>query len=152
MGGGSLLLKQEQNPRYKEVEITIKYAERNREVEQLVTLLRAADKKITCNSDGSEKFLNASEIYYAESVDKKTFLYCEKEIYRTEYRLYQLMELLDGLGFVQISKSCIININVLDSMKTLLNSRMEATLQNGERLNVNRKYLEGIKEKLRTEI
>lgn len=51
-------------------------------------------------------------------------------------------------GFVQISKSCILNINVLDFVRPLLNSRMEATLKNGERLNVSRKYLVNIKSKL----
>ena len=92
--------------------------------------------------------MNASDIYYIESVDKKTFLYCEKEVYRTEFRLYQLMDMLSGLGFVQISKSYILNINTLDSIKPLLNKRMEATLKNGERLHVSRKYLTNIKHEL----
>ena len=62
--------------------------------------------------------------------------------------LYQLLEELGDAGFVQVSKSCILNINVLESIRPLRNSRMEATLSNGERVEVTRKYVSAIKEKL----
>jgi Response regulator of the LytR/AlgR family len=52
-------------------------------------------------------------------------------------------------GFVQISKSCLLNINVLENIRPLFNSRMEATLLNGERVIVNRRYLPDVKEALK---
>lgn len=143
-----MLLKLEQDTARKEIEVVIKYPEMNQDVKRLISLVRSADTKIRCTADGNEKLLNASDIYYIESVDKHTFIYCENEVYRTELRLYQLLEKLSPAGFVQISKSCILNIDVLDSVRPLLNSRMEATLKNGERLNVTRKYLADIKHKL----
>lgn len=143
-----MLLKLEQDTGQKEIEVSIKYAEMSREVKRLVSLIRSADTHIRCIADGKEKLLNASAIYYAESVDKRTFVYCESKVYRTDLRLYQLLETLSPAGFVQISKSCILNIKVLDFVRPLLNSRMEATLKNGERLNVSRKYLVNIRSKL----
>lgn len=143
-----MILKLEQDLTKEDVEISIKYAIMSKDIERLVSLIQSVDIRIKCDFNGTEKLVNASDIYYIESVDKKTFLYCEKEVYRTEFRLYQLMDILTGLGFVQISKSCILNINTLDSIKSLFNSRMEATLKNGERLYVTRKYITSIKHEL----
>lgn len=145
-----MLLKLEQDTDQEEIEVSIKFAEMNQDVTRLISLVRSADTQIRCTADGKERLLNASDIYYIESVDKRTFIYCENKVYRTELRLYQLLETLSPVGFVQISKSCILNINVLDFVRPLLNSRMEATLRNGERLNVSRKYLAEMKRKLQT--
>ena len=143
-----MLLKLEEVTAQKEIEVSIKFPEMNREVMRLIALVRSTDTQIRCVADGKEMLLNASDIYYVESVDKRTFIYCENKVYRTDLRLYQLLETLSPVGFVQISKSCILNIHVLDFVRPLLNSRMEATLKNGERLNVSRKYLVNIKCKL----
>ncbi len=143
-----MLLKLEQDTAREETEISIKFAEMSQDVAKIISFVRSVDIQIKCISDGREKLLNASDIYYAESVDKRTFIYSENKVYRTDLRLYQLLETLSPAGFVRISKSCILNINVLDYVRPLLNSRMEATLKNGERLNITRKYLADIKGKL----
>lgn len=143
--GDGLIFKLEQNPIQEEIEVVIKYAAMNEDIQRILSLLKSADKKIKCVTGGAEKLISISDIYYVESVDKKTFVYCEKEVYRTDLRLYQLLDKLAEHDFVQISKSCILNTNVLDSIKPLTNSRMEAVLKNSEKLYVNRKYLAGIK-------
>ena len=122
-----MILKTEQDLTCRDMEVLIRYAKRNRRLERLI---------------------DASDLYCIESVDKKTFVYLEESVCRTDFRLYQLTDELEHLGFVQISKSCILNINFLESIKTLGNSRMEAALKNGERLHVTRKYLNGIKQAL----
>jgi DNA-binding LytR/AlgR family response regulator len=143
-----MILKLEQGLKKQDIEILITYEKMNQEVEYLASLIQLANKRVRCIYDGNEKFVKASDIYYIESVDKKTFVYCEKEVYRTENRLYQLMKELDKIGFIQIKKSCILNINTLDMIRPMINSRMEATLKNGERLLVTRKYLANIKQEL----
>jgi DNA-binding LytR/AlgR family response regulator len=87
-------------------------------------------------------------IYYIESVNKKTFVHDSGRVYQTKFRLYQLLEELADAGFVQISKYCILNVNVLDAITPLANSRMEATLIDGSWLLVTRKYLRFIKQAL----
>ena len=144
-----MIVKLEQDFSAKDIEVLIKYAQMNKDVDRLASMIKSVSTRIKCHFEGGDKLMNAFDIYYFESVDKRTFVYCEKDVYRTDFRLYQLAEGLAHLGFVQISKSCVLNINVLDSIKPLLNSRMEATLKNGERLFVTRKYLENIKQALR---
>lgn len=144
-----MILKIEQDLACDDVEVSIRYANMNKNVQRMIDLLQAFDMKIKCSDNGIERFVNASDILYAESVDKKTFLYLENHVYRTEFRLYQLAKDLAQFGFVQVSKSCILNINALESVKPLMNSRMEATLKNGEKIYINRKYLSDIKRALK---
>ncbi len=143
-----MVIKTEQDLSCTDMEVLIRYAKINKRVKRLLALIRSFDTRIKCNEENMERYVNVSDIFYIESVDKRTFIYLEKEVLRTDYRLYQLAENLADLGFVQISKSCILNINTLESIKPLINSRMEATLQNGERLYITRKYLGNIKQAL----
>lgn len=73
-----------------------------------------------------------SDIFYIESVDKKSFVYCEKEVFQCSYHLYELEEMLAMSGYVRVSKSTLLNIEKLKGVKTLANSRLEAMLANGE--------------------
>ncbi len=143
-----MLIKLEENLAQTEIEVLIKYAKKNHTVDRLISLIKSADYSVKCSDDNRQLRISAVDIYYIESVDKKTYVYCEKSVYRTELRLYELLYMLSNSGFVQISKSCIVNINALDSIKPLANSHIEATLINGERITVTRKYIADIKTKL----
>lgn len=142
-------IKKQQDPSCPEIEITLRYANEDGKVKRIVSFLRSVEMQIKCDIDNTEKMIGVADIFYIESVDKKTFVYLEKSVYHTDHRLYQLMDDLREYGFVQISKSCILNINVLDSIKPLFNSRMEALLKNGEKVYINRGYLSQVKEALR---
>ncbi len=150
--GDTMIIKVEKDITKKEIEVLIKHNDMNQEVERIITLIQLAEKQIQCNMYGKETLVNISDIYYIESVDKKTFVYCEKAVYRTELRLYQLLEILSKSGFVQVSKSCILNLSKLESFKPLMNSRLDALLKNGERICVTRKYLAIVKHELQKEV
>jgi DNA-binding LytR/AlgR family response regulator len=143
-----MIIKLEEDLSQQEIEVLIRYAQLNKHVKRIISLLKSADNKVKCSLNNNEVWINASAIYYIESVDKKTFVYCEKEVYRTELRLYQIVQELSETNFVQVSKSCVLNLNVLESIKPLLNSRLEATLSNGEHINITRKYIPNIKKAL----
>ncbi len=144
-------IKTEQDLSCSEIEITIKYPKKNRQVNRIVDFLQSFDMQIKCDNDNTERMVDIKDIYYIESVEKKTFVYLEKAVYHTDFRLYQLKDKLQKYGFVQISKSCVLNINALESIKPLFNSRMEATLKNGEKVYINRKYLNDVKKALKGE-
>lgn len=143
-----MIVKLEENLSQEEIEVLIKYCSMNSTVQKLQTLIQSVDKAIKCSSENYDVLVNASDIYYIESIDKHTFVYCENSVYDSDFRLYQLLDELSDVGFIQVSKSCIININVLHCIKPLINSRLEATLSNGERICVTRKYVSAIRKKL----
>lgn len=131
-----------------EPEVTIAYHEMTESVKMVTNYVRYVDQTILCKKDNEEYSILINNIFYLESVDKKVFVYCEKEVFRSNYKLYELEEMLSQAGFVRVSKSVLLNIEKLIGMKTLVNSKLEARLSNGESVCVSRKYLKDIKEKL----
>ena len=146
--GDKMKIKTEQDSSCKEIEVIIKYPQKDKQVDRIIDFLQSFDMQIKCVGNNAGQMINILDIYYIESVDKKTFVYLENAVYRTDFRLYQLKDKLKSYGFVQISKSCILNINTLERIRPLFNSRMEATLKNGEKVNINRNYLNGVKNAL----
>jgi len=110
--------------------------------------VRSVDQSISCKREGEEFSIPLSDVFYIESVDKKTFVYGETEIYQTGLRLAELEKMLSHAGFVRVSKSVILNIEKLQGVKNLANSRLEAFLSNNERICVSRKYLKEIRKVL----
>ena len=74
-------------------------------------------------------------------------MYTEKTVYRCKEKLYELEELLENSSFVRISKSCILNIDYLESVKAVFNGKLEALLSNGEKVIINRHYVSAFKKK-----
>jgi DNA-binding LytR/AlgR family response regulator len=143
-----MIFKYEQNPLREDIEILLTYPERNKTVDNIISFINSVGTQIECFSETGIKRVNISDIYYIESVDKVTDIFCKNEKYRTKYRLYQLYEELADKGFIQISKYCILNINKIDRIKSLFNSRVEAVLSNGKHLFITRKYRLEVKRKL----
>jgi Response regulator of the LytR/AlgR family len=144
-----MIINLEQNSSKKDIEILITYPTKDKIVERIVSLIKSVDMQIDCYSDDGVKLVNASDIYYIESVDGKTIVCCKKESYFVKSRLYQIYEKLKNNGFIQISKYCILNINKLDKFRPLGNNRLEAVLSNGAFLRITRKYISDIKYVLR---
>lgn len=131
-----------------EPEVTLAYREMTEGVKRVSDFVKSLDRSILCKRENEEHEVAVSDIFYIESVDKKSFVYCEKEVFQCSYRLYELEEMLAASGYVRVSKATLLNIEKLKGVKTLANSRLEAMLANGESVCVTRKYLKEIKEVL----
>lgn len=77
-------IRTEQDLSCKDLEITIKYAQKDTQVTRILDFLQSFDMQIRCNVDGTEQMIDIADIYYIESVDKKTFVYLEKEVYHID--------------------------------------------------------------------
>lgn len=137
-----------ERPEMEKPEVTIAYSEMTASVKRVADFVRSVEQTILCKKDEEECSVPIGDIYYIESVDKKTFVYCEKDVYMCNLRLYEIEKMVEQAGFVRVSKSTILNIERLKGVKTLVNSRLEAILSNGERVCVTRKYLKDIREAL----
>ncbi len=137
-----------ERPEMEKPEVTIAYSEMTASVKRVADFVRSVEQTVLCKKDEEECSVPVGDILYIESVDKKTFVYCEKEVYMCSLRLYEIEKMVEQAGFVRVSKSTILNIERLKGVKTLVNSRLEAILSNGERICVTRKYLKDIREAL----
>lgn len=133
---------------HEEIEILINCKSINKDIEKIVAMLRILDLKLTGMKNKETYILEASKILYIDTVDKKTFLYTEKEVYETPLKLYELEEQLAVSDFFRASKSCIINFNQIKALKPDIDGRILVTMNNGERLMVSRQYALTIKQKL----
>lgn len=136
-----------ENEKQDELEIVIHCKKVDEQVSELISSLSHQDKKIAGTKDGKTFVLDISEIFYFESVDKKTFAYTQSEVYEVSPRLYELEDHL-ARSFFRASKAVVINISKIKSIMPEFNGRLEITTMTDERLIVSRQYAQGLKTKL----
>ena len=103
---------------------------------------------ISGTEDGNTYIVSPNDIFYIESVDKKTFIYTEDKVLSTDKRLYELEEILDNRDFFRCSKSVIININKVVKLKPEITRNILATLSNNEVVVISRRYATDLKKLL----
>ncbi len=103
---------------------------------------------MTVLKDGETHILDISKIAYIETVDRRTFVYTEKDCYESKLKFYEMDEKLCSGSFLRISKSCIVRLKYIRSLKAELDRRLRITLENGEQLIASRQYADGLKKRL----
>lgn len=134
-----------------ENEIIIRCKSIDEEILHVLALLKSRTQKIGVWKEEKDKLilLSPDSILYAESVDDKTFVYCENEIYQTAFNLGEFEARYEDVGFCRISKAMVINLHRISSLKSRAAGRIEAKIQNGEVLIVSRHYSPILRERLR---
>jgi DNA-binding LytR/AlgR family response regulator len=131
-----------------DIEIVINCKTIDENVTRVISKLKALEDKITGNKDGKIFILDTNEIFYFESVDKKTFIYMDKDVFETHLRLYELEDRLKNTDFFRASKSTIINLRKVKNIVPMFGGRIEILLDNDEKLVVSRQYVPSLKNKL----
>ena len=137
-----------ENANLNETEIIINCRQVDEEIMRICAGLRVFDKKVTGLHNGQTFILSTSDILYAETVDRRTFLYTAGGVYETPLKLYELEERLAGEDFIRAGKSCVLNFAKVKSLRGDFGGRMLCTLENGEMIAVSRQYAVAIKQKL----
>ncbi len=138
----------EEGEQYTETEVRIRCRKTDPELLRIVSLLQAYDRKLTGVKEGQTFLLEAADVLYIDTADKKTFLYTAKEVYETPLRLYELEERLAACDFFRATKSSIVNFNCIRSLRPDFGGRMLATMVNDEQLVISRQYVPYVKQKL----
>lgn len=110
-----------------------------------IHLLESVDSVIAYKQSEMHR-INAEDIFYFESVDNKTFLYTADDVFEYKQRLLDVVDTL-GDNFIRSSRISVLNWRKISSLKPMLNGRMEATLQNGEKQIISRLYVSDLKQK-----
>lgn len=136
----------EESPDNEDTELIIKCKSVNDEVKRIIELIKLSDEKIIGFLNGDSYVVDPIKILYFESVDKKTFMYTENKVYEISLRLYELEKKMSKYDFFRSSKSTIINISRIKKLSHKFNGKLEATLDNDEKLLISRQYVSVIKE------
>lgn len=135
------IVKQEED----NTKVIIKCRKIDPEVLRLKSHIELFDQKLSAKKENEVYFINPLDVLYFESVDHRTFLYTEDDELEINQRLYELEHILSDKDFVRISKSQIVNINKIRSLKPELNRTILATMCNKEQLIISRKYAKTIR-------
>ena len=126
-----------------QTEVEIRYRERTREIDDLVSLINGSSDTITgIKENGDSVVLRVPSILYIEAVDRGVFAYTASGVYRLRKTLYELSELP---FFVRISKSMIVNIKAVRSVAPEDSRRIKLLLTSGEYVLVSRSYVNDFK-------
>ena len=136
------------DPNIKEPELTIVCQEYNEEIREVMASVSLVNNTVSGICGEETYFIPLSDILYFETVDGKVFFYTADNTFETLTKMYRLEEKFQNTPFSRISKSLIVNLKHVRSIKAEKNSRMCVTLSNGERVIVSRQYLNNIREKL----
>ena len=131
-----------------ETEVLVRCREMDEEVLRLLARLRVLDAKLTGERNGATCLLDAGQVLYADTADKRTFLYTAEGVYETALRLYELEEQLAARDFIRAGKSVLLNFGHVASLRLDFGGRMLVTLSNGEQIMASRQYVPAIKAKL----
>ena len=136
------------SPEYKEPYAIIHTDRVTPEIQQVIDILGGSESPVTAYlSEGDLVILKPMEIYMVRVENTETILYGEKKKYRSRKRLYELALQL-GKGFMQISKSTLVNLSYLDSIEPGFSGTMLLKLKNGSKDYVSRTYLPEFKKYL----
>jgi DNA-binding LytR/AlgR family response regulator len=123
---------------------------RDERTNELIRVLKMHHGSIEAYREEKQYQIPLMDIYYIEAVDEKTFIYLENDCYEAKKRLYEFEELLSDRSFSRISKSVIVNMMKIVTIKPALNGRFLCQLNNNEKVIISRKYVPDIKEKLKS--
>ena len=130
-------------------QMEIRCHEITEEIKEIVTFVKTRQGRLTGILEDRQFEVPVPEVCYIEAVDNKVFLYTVKQVYETRQKLYELEELLKEKYFLRVSKSLLLNLMKVRSIKPALNGRFTAVLQSGEEIIISRKYVPELKAALK---
>ena len=124
-----------------EVAITISYMNWTERLEEIENYILGANKHITGYGSNREMIpIRIEDILYFEAVGELVFAYTKEQVYEIKMRLYQIEESLKEDKMKRASKSILVNIRKIISVRPALNGRLFAKMENDEEILISRQY------------
>ncbi len=115
------------------------------DVQEIISFVKSRQGQLTAVKDGQSSEIPLIDIFYAESVDNRVFIYTAKDSYEVRLKLYELEEMMKGRSFLRVQKSMLLNLMKVKSIRPALGGRYGALLKNGEEVVISRKYVADLK-------
>ena len=134
-----------------EEELIIRYIEKGPKLEAILHFLESHEEKLAGTKEGEERqvsLLIPGDIYYFESVDGIVFAYLDQGVYRIKENLNEVLARYEESGFIRSSRTMLVNIYKMNQLKSEAGGRILATLHNGEKIVISRKYAVSFRNRL----
>lgn len=104
------------------------------------------DALIGYTQDKERVSVRVEDTLYFETVDGRVFAYTVDSVYEIKGRLYQVEEKVSRRTICRASKTMIVNVEHITSVRTALNGRLYARMENGEEILITRRYAKEIED------
>lgn len=121
--------------------VTLKYMRFTKDFEEIKEYVQhKGDLLIGYTQEKDKTAVRVEDILYFEIVDGMVFAYTVEKIYEVKGRLYQVEEKISRRTICRVSKTMLVNIDHIISVRTALNGRLYARMENGEEILITRRY------------
>ena len=131
-----------------DTEIQITCSQLTPEIEKILATLRILNQQLMVMKKDETYILDVAKIIYIEAMERKTFVYTKDDYYESKLKLYEMEERLMACGFFRVSKSCLVHLRYIKSLKSDVDRKLRLTLESGEQIMVSRQYADEIKRRL----
>lgn len=135
-------------PGLQDTQIAISCGQLTPEIEKIMATLRMLNQQLMAEKEGEIYILDVNQIIYIEAVERKVFVYTKDEVYESKLKLYEMEQRLCEGDFFRVSKSCLVHLKYIRSLKNDINRKLRLTLESGEQIMVSRQYADEIKRRL----
>lgn len=118
------------------------------DVKSIVRFIKTTGATLAGYVDERVSQIPLQNIFFVETVDNKTFAYTSKKVYELKCKLYEFAMQYEERKFFRCSKSFVINLMKIDSVRPILNGRFSAMMFNGEEVIISRQYVPELKKRL----
>lgn len=131
-----------------DTEIKISCKQVTPDIENMVAMLQMMNQQLVVTKENENYLLAVSKILYIEALERKTFVYADENVYESKLKLYEMEEKLCRSGFLRVSKSCLVHLKFIKSIRNDVERKLRLTLENGEQIMVSRQYADEIKKRM----
>ena len=121
--------------------VILEYIEWTSEWENLSDYIEGKKRQIIGYGTKKEMYsIQLEDILYFEAVGDLVFAYTGDQVYEIKMRLYQVEETVQQSGILRASKSFLVNVRKIEKVRSVLNGRFMAVMENGEEVLITRHY------------
>ncbi|WP_321003100.1 LytTR family DNA-binding domain-containing protein [Eisenbergiella porci] len=137
--------------REKEEQVLIQCYEVTESIREIERFVKLRQEKLEGYDADRMYCIPLSDVYYAEAVDNRLYIYTEKNVYELKMKLYAFEENYCSGEFFRCSRTAVVNLMRVSYLRPGLNGRLSARLTNGEDIIISRKYVNALKARLQNE-
>lgn len=120
--------------------IDIYYTDMTPRLRHIIATIEDGAPRVVGKLKSERVLLSLRDVCYVDTVDRRTFLYLQKEVYQSEMTLSAFLSAFENEGFARINKSQVLNLHYVRRIRPTLGMRVVAVLDNGEQLIISRSY------------
>lgn len=128
--------------------VELHYRHMNDEVREVERLL-CGRKVLIGKKENESRLIVPEDVFYLEIVERKLYVYLEKEVWQLEGGLQEVTDDYEKYGLVRISKSMTVNISKVKNITSDINARIRLRLLNNEVVIMNRAYRKNFYQRLK---